>query len=331
MNFKRRSILLVISISVFFLILAFAALGYASGQDVDEPHAGSTLSAAGAAVVMQAMPTQIFTDVPEKHPYYDQIQDLATSGIVKGYGGSLFGPDDPLRRQQFAKMIVLTLGLPVSESDKCVFRDVDDSGPKSLYPDNYVAVCAQYGITIGRTSTDFDPFGFVTRQQLVTMVARAAGLPDPSGALPPFGTPQFDPKEHYLNAWKAYQAGLYAGLDGIGKDFNFFGKATRGEVCALLYNLLRSPVAAEGRAIRAAIQDSLGAETHFRTTHLKVSGDWAGAVIMPTDFVADPLQVLLHRVHGVWTVVDYGTGYEAADWMAQGAPIDIAEWLEGLS
>ncbi len=43
-----------------------------------------------------------------------------------------FGPDDPVRRQQFAKMIVLTgvdsANNTVSEDDVCLFKDVEIGG-----------------------------------------------------------------------------------------------------------------------------------------------------------------------------------------------------------
>ncbi len=61
-----------------------------------------------------------FSDVRADHPYYAAITDLASRGIISGYGGDregLFGPSDLVRRQQFAKMIVGSLGLPVSEAD----------------------------------------------------------------------------------------------------------------------------------------------------------------------------------------------------------------------
>ncbi len=77
-------------------------------------------------------------------------------------------------RQQFAKMIVLTGQYPVSEANVCPFMDVESSGPGELYPDNYVAVCAAKGITLGKTETTFQPYGYITRLQVTSMVVRAA-------------------------------------------------------------------------------------------------------------------------------------------------------------
>ena len=115
---------------------------------------------------------------------------------------------------------------------------IDPSDPN--YPDHYVAVCAVRGITVGKMPTTFAPFDSITRQQLISMVARAATLADPPGEyVPSFSPGQFYPEEHYLNARKAAYAGLLDGLAGLGPDYDFSGPAARGEVCQVLYNRLR--------------------------------------------------------------------------------------------
>ena len=142
-------------------------------------------------------------------------------------------------------MIVRTLGYFVSDADICPFTDVQKSLPGSYvapsdtnYPDHYVAVCAAQGITQGKTATTFAPFDPITRQQLITMVARAAGLPDPpAGYVPSFSPGQFYPEEHYANARRAAFAGLLAGLQGLGPAYGFMAPASRGECAQLLYNL----------------------------------------------------------------------------------------------
>lgn len=179
-----------------------------------------------------------FSDVPSYHPYSVQIADLASRQIVNGFPNGTFQPDAWVARQQFAKMIVKTLGYPVSEADICPFWDVGKNldPHDSLYPDNYVAVCAAHGITMGIAPGQFAPYDNMTRAQLITMVARAANLSEPpAGYSAPFG--QFD-ATHYPFARRAAYAGLLDGLQGMGSGYPFFDPATRGEVCVLLYNLL---------------------------------------------------------------------------------------------
>ena len=79
-------------------------------------------------------------------------------------------------------MIVKTLGFEVTRRRGVRrFTDVvDASGQRPFYPSKYVAVCAAAGITTGKTETTFAPKESITRQQLITMVARAAKLAEPA-------------------------------------------------------------------------------------------------------------------------------------------------------
>ena len=181
-----------------------------------------------------------FSDVSGS-PYETAIDDLAGRGVIAGFDDGTFRPNTPVTRQQFAKMIVKTLGYAVTGSEVCPFTDVAvQSGSDPLYPSKYVAVCALRGITTGKTATAFDPSSTITHQQLITMVARAAALEEPPASyIPPFAATQFSLADHYANARKAAYAGLLAGLHGIGPSYPFGGASTRGECAQVLYNLLR--------------------------------------------------------------------------------------------
>ena len=181
----------------------------------------------------------LFPDVLKGYPYYRAIQDLTCSGIINGAPGGQFLPGDSVTRQQFAKMIVLGGDYSVSEDDICPFKDVDRGGGATLYPDNYVAVCAVHGITQGKTAVTFDPYGTVTRAQVMTMVVRAAEDLKPSAILePPAGWKGLlstkDPA-HGRNIARAEYSGLLAGIDLTA--FSVSGKATRGEIAQIIWNL----------------------------------------------------------------------------------------------
>lgn len=183
-----------------------------------------------------------FTDVPPGHPYYDAINDLASRGIIGGYGGGRFGPGDPIRRQQFAKMIVGTLGLPVQETDfpnpDMPFTDLGADDLTDLYPHEYVAVCARNAITLGKTPTTFDPYSYITRYQVISMVVRAADGRRPGLLVAPpagFGTWRGD-SVHGANAARAEYNGLLSGLSL--SALNPYGNMSRGEVAQILHNLI---------------------------------------------------------------------------------------------
>ena len=213
----RKRALLVVGAGVLTLVLLIAA----------------------ASLALAEAPA--FPDVPPTHPYHAAITDLASRGVVSGYTDGTFGPGDEIRRQQFAKVIVLAGGYPVTENDICPFPDVEISGPATLFPDNYVAVGAARGIILGKTATAFDPYASITRLQVVSMVVRAADDLQP-GLLetPPDGWQGASrwslDATHGANAARAQYNGLLAGLDLAVLAPG--GNMTRGEVAQVLFNLL---------------------------------------------------------------------------------------------
>jgi hypothetical protein len=106
-----------------------------------------------------------------------------------------------------------------------------------LYPYHHVAVAWKNGITQGTTPGHFSPYATLSRAQMITMVTRAAHLPDPPAD---FETsfPNFS-EVHYPYARKAASAGLLDALNGMGPGYDFLAPATRAEVCAVLYELIR--------------------------------------------------------------------------------------------
>ncbi len=87
-----------------------------------------------------------FSDVGDECAYQPQIEALAAAHIVEGFQDGSFGPGQNVTRQQFAKMIVLALALPVSDTSVCPFSDVANEAGE-LYPYHYVAAAADDGIT----------------------------------------------------------------------------------------------------------------------------------------------------------------------------------------
>ena len=211
---------------------------------------GTTTTTAGttsSTTTTTLQPSVFFTDVPADHPYRAAITSLAARGVVCGTdsGGSrYFKPDDPVIRQQLAKMIVLSLGLSVGLGDECPFEDVEKSEGNELYPDHYVAVAARERIVKG-TLLDpprFDPYAFVTRAQLLTRVVRAGRAVGGYMLVPPpvdwsAGLLRVVDAAHGENIRWAEYNGL---LDGIPLyQWDVWAPASRGEVAQVLWALVR--------------------------------------------------------------------------------------------
>jgi hypothetical protein len=181
-----------------------------------------------------------FSDVPENHLYFTAIEDIAKRGIVEGYGDGTFGPNNPITRAEFAKIIDLAMGLVPTEEDKTCFPDVKDDD--RLFPYHYIAKAAQEGIFIGFPDGTFKPNENISRTQIITAVVRAANKLMP-GKLkqPPFlyksSLGNFSDTYTESANWFQYNC-LSNDLVKYGQTWNPWQSATRGEVAQIVYNLL---------------------------------------------------------------------------------------------
>ena len=193
-------------------------------------------------LAMVTSPELPFPDVPDDHPYHAAIQAMASARIINGYVNGDFGPADPVKRAQFAKMIVGAMGIPVTEGVTSPFADLGPNDPASLYPQEYVAAAYADAIVTGRTTTEFAPYDPVSRAQMVTMIVRAAQSLKP-------GLLQTPPAEwqaqvagfsdvHDQNLRLAEYNGLLAGLQGYGSAWDPWADATRGECAQALWHLM---------------------------------------------------------------------------------------------
>lgn len=183
-----------------------------------------------------------FSDVPASNPYYDAINLIAGLGIVEGYttGGSVinFGPDNDLYRAQFAKMIVIALGIEVEEGMESPFTDVE----AGLYPHDYVAAAWQNGVVNGLTTTTFGPYQNISRAQVVTMAVRALQQFAPSALVTPPSSytctwGDFSPV-HGPNADIAEYNGLLDGLPLSTTAADPWAPMPRGETAQVLANMI---------------------------------------------------------------------------------------------
>ncbi|OFW60302.1 MAG: hypothetical protein A2133_10085 [Actinobacteria bacterium RBG_16_64_13] len=187
--------------------------------------------------------TSPYSDVSTSYRYFAAIYQLEKRGIISGFSNGTFRPSSLVTRQQFAKMIIKALGVPVSGSEVCPFTDVvDQVGTDPLYPSKYVAVGAIRGIIQGKTATLFAPNDNVTRYQAITMVIRAIDNIDRGLLKTPHPGYQatWDPSlsaTHGQNARLAEFNGLLAELPL--SQLNPAGAMTRGEVAQLLWNLVK--------------------------------------------------------------------------------------------
>ena len=194
--------------------------------------------------------SDVYSDTYDNPDYPNAVAALSDLGVIGGFTDGTFRPHDPVTRQQFAKMIVKLLGIPVTGNEICPFTDVvAQQGSDPFYPSKYVAVCASHGITSGKTATSFAPNDNMTRAQLLTMVVRAARqagilLTDPTPAYYS-GTSEgshffstWVDANHALNGQTAEVNGLLWGIwPAADSTWSPYLNATRGEVAQILWRL----------------------------------------------------------------------------------------------
>lgn len=111
----------------------------------------------------------VFSDTASS-PAAAAIQDLASRAVIGGKGEGKFDPSGDVTRAEFAKIIVLSLGLTPKTTNS--FNDV----PAAQWYAPYVGAAASYEIVNGKGEGKFDPEGKITRQEAAIMVCRAAKL-----------------------------------------------------------------------------------------------------------------------------------------------------------
>ena len=189
-------------------------------------------------ISVPALAAAEFTDI-EDHEYEASIVNLAVRSFIGGYDDGTFRPDNPLQRQQFAGMAVLTLRYEVTAEDVSEFPDTPapyDPVNNPLYPGAYVAVAAENEIIGGYTNGDFGFVDNVTRQQAITIAVRAAGatLAEPPAEYA--GGLDYSEPHHGANIKKAEFNGMLAGIPDLA-TWDPAADATRGEAAEILAQL----------------------------------------------------------------------------------------------
>lgn len=140
--------------------------GAGDGQESDDKTDNSDNKGDESETIMQQ-----FKDVPSTHWAYEFVNLLSSKGIIDGVGDGLFDPNGKVTRAQFVKMLAGVLGVAPTETVS-VFKDV----PADAWYSGYVAWAYANEITGGVDDEHFAPDAGVTREQICTLIARAADV-----------------------------------------------------------------------------------------------------------------------------------------------------------
>ena len=110
-----------------------------------------------------------FTDLNVNAWYHDGVHFCIDEGLMEGYGGGLFGPNDTLSRAQLCQIVYNMEGQPAVTGGS-VFDDVADG---AWYADA-VTWAAENGIVGGYGNGKYGPDDPITREQLAAILWRYA-------------------------------------------------------------------------------------------------------------------------------------------------------------
>ncbi|NBH80592.1 hypothetical protein D3Z52_21085 [Clostridiaceae bacterium] len=118
-------------------------------------------------------PSYGFTDVEGVGTWYHEAVDyVLRAGLMDGYGGERFGPNEPLTRAQFVQILFNKAGKPAGNS----LLQYNDVAEGEWYTDA-IRWAASQGIAGGYGNRTFAPNDNLTREQLAVMLWRYAGSP----------------------------------------------------------------------------------------------------------------------------------------------------------
>lgn len=174
-----------------------------------------------------------FKDLGPNHWAYNSVMQMVNRGILEGHEDGTFRPDDSVTREQFAKVLVVSLGIPLENPDKPTFKDVS----KGDWSYTYVESAADY--LIGYELSDglyFKGSDAALREDMAAAIVCAKNLQDE--------TPDYSVLDSYTDKDKispkskkyvaiAVKHGI---MEGYGD--NIFGPQntlTRAEACELMY------------------------------------------------------------------------------------------------
>lgn len=223
----------------------------------------------------------IFDDVPSDAWYAEAVAFMNQNGLVSGYGGGKFGPEDNVTIAQFAQILARAQGLETG------------AGETGWWAEKALARCLDKGWLTNRGPVARENYDTtIRRQEAISAMQRASQRPPVEGnsyTLEDIPDHENICEKYRKDVVAAYNSGITAGVDSQGTMLPL-NTLTRAEACQLFY-VLRWGAPAEEKAM--AIMDD-GA-------FMKVGSRMALTLVLP-DGVTDSMVVWASNTPSVATV-----------------------------
>lgn len=172
-----------------------------------------------------------FADVKETDWFCEDVNFVASRGIMKGTSDTCFAPKTTLSRAMSVTVLYRMAGKPAFDRVPYGFTDVEEG---SWYTDA-VKWAYSCGIVKGKSDTSFAPADEITRAEFVVLLSRYAyhmelELPEIRGGS--LSDSMLTPAYAKLSEKLMYRAGVVNGVPG--NKFAHYAKITRAEAAAMI-------------------------------------------------------------------------------------------------
>jgi len=175
----------------------------------------------------------VFNDIQAGSWYEASVAFMVERGLMNGVGKGKFNPTGNVTRAMLVTILYRAAGSPSVAGMNNPFKDV----PQSWYTDA-VIWAANKGVVNGVKPDRFNPDGYITREQIATILYRYEGSPDTAETLPPFADSR-DISSYALKPMNwAIDKGLINGTGG-GK-LSPRNTATRAQIATILARYLQA-------------------------------------------------------------------------------------------
>lgn len=232
--------------------------------------AAVTASAVMAAMVAAPASAAVnFNDINDSFAK-DAILKLAELGILNGKAEGTFDPTGNVTRAEFAKILVLSLGLKTDDAPAAAtFTDV----AADHWSYKFVEAAAKAKLINGLGDGKFGPSDQLTREQMATLFVRALGTDVAGKAANLTFADKGDISSYAADAVAyAVELGLVNGVGG--NAFNPQGTATR-EAVAKVANLFLDKIAPATLVIEGDANVGIGEKVTFSVKDFKGAVTWS--------------------------------------------------------
>ena len=116
--------------------------------------------------------TDSYTDTEDDAWYSDAIVWATNNGIVNGYGGGLYGPNDPVTREQMATIFYRYSGCKGYSLVQGCYASFADAGQVSQYAQDAMCWAVGNGLIVGDNNNMLYPKNNSTRAQIAVIMRR---------------------------------------------------------------------------------------------------------------------------------------------------------------